>query len=87
MSNATTVAKFREKLSSWLDSASKEPVYINRGSERFALMGEDTFRELQQKVTDLQASLISLLEDKNELENSDFSEIFSQLEKYKREEA
>ena len=58
-----SVAKFRGKLSDWLDSAKEEPVFINRGEERFALMNEDIYRELQQKVSDLQSSLIAVLAD------------------------
>ena len=62
MSDSTTVAKFREKLATWLDAAKKETIYINRGEERFALMSEESLRDLNQKVTDLQASLIAALD-------------------------
>ncbi len=87
MSNTTTVAKFREKLSTWLDSTSEGPVFINRGEERFALMNEDTYRDLQQKVADLQTSLISALESKETSTPSNFDDMLSKLEQYKRKEA
>ena len=87
MSNSTTVAKFREKLSTWLDSANKEPVFINRGDERFALMNEEAYRDLQQKISDLQSSLIAALESRDGVANNDFSDTLSKLEKYKREKA
>jgi PHD/YefM family antitoxin component YafN of YafNO toxin-antitoxin module len=87
MSNTTTVAKFREKLSNWLDSAKDEAVFINRGEERFALMNEDIYRELQQKVSDLQSSLIAVLSDSEKSTQSDFSDMLSKMEKFKRKKA
>ena len=87
MSNATTVAKFREKLSTWLDSAQEEPVFINRGEDRFALMDEEIYRELQQKVTDLQSSLIAALESREDSTVSNFDDILDQVKQYKRKEA
>lgn len=87
MSSATTVAKFREKLSTWLDSAKTEPVFINRGEERFALMDEEYYRELQQKVSDLQSSLIAVLADNEESTQSDFSGMLPDMEKFKRKKA
>ena len=87
MSNTTTVAKFREKLSNWLDSAKDEAVFINRGEERFALMNEDIYRDLQQKVSDLQSSLIAILADNEESTKSDFSDMLSKMEKFKRKKA
>ena len=87
MSNTTTVAKFREKLSNWLDSAKDEAVFINRGEERFALMNEDIYRELQQKVSDLQSSLIAVLADNEKSTKSDFSDTLSKMDKFKRKKA
>ncbi len=87
MSNTTTVAKFREKLSNWLDSAKDEAVFINRGEERFALMNEDIYRDLQQKVSDLQSSLIAILADSKNSTQSDFSDILSRMDKFKRNKA
>lgn len=87
MANNTTVAKFREKLSTWLDSAGQGPIFINRGEERFALMNEKAYRDLQQKVLDLQTSLIAALESKNHVANTDLDDTLSKLKKYKREKA
>lgn len=87
MATSTTVAKFREKLSNWLDSASKGVVFINRGEERFALMNERTYSELNQKISDLQSSLIALMDVKNIDESAQKSDILSKLEKYKRKQA
>jgi PHD/YefM family antitoxin component YafN of YafNO toxin-antitoxin module len=87
MSSITTVAKFREKLSTWLDSATKGPVFINRGSERFALMNEDLYRDLQQKVEDLQTSLLAVMESKENTSSKSMDDMLSKLTKYKRKKA
>ena len=87
MSSTTTVAKFREKLSNWLDLAKSEAIFINRGEERFALMNEDIYRELQQKISDLQSSLIAVLDDAEKSKQSDFSDMLPKMEKFKRKKA
>ena len=87
MGNITTVAKFREKLSSWLDSAEQAPVFINRGGQRFALMNEDIYRDLEQKIGDLQSSLIGILENKEDSTSSNLDDILPRLKKFKREKA
>ncbi len=87
MSNATTVAKFREKLSGWLDSAQETPVFINRGEERFALMNEELYRELQQKVSDLQSSLIAVLADNESSSQGTLDDMLPEMEQFKRKEA
>lgn len=87
MKSSTTVAKFREKLSTWLDSASSQPVFINRGDERFALMNEVAYRELQQKINDLQTSLIAVLETGQNSTSSELEELSTDLKEFKRKEA
>jgi hypothetical protein len=85
--DSTTVAKFREKLASWLDIAKDQTVYINRGEERFALMSEEAFRNLNQKVNDLQSSLIVALDPNEIVETSSIDDVLSTLKKYKRKKA
>ena len=58
--------KIKEDLSNWFDSAKLEPVFINRGGERFALMNEEYYLELIQKLRDLQSSLVAVLADSDE---------------------
>ena len=87
MSDSTTVAKFREKLAGWLDTAKRETVFINRGDERFALMSEEAYREFNQKISDLQSSLIATLESKDHVTKENFDGMLSKLSKYKRKKA
>lgn len=87
MSDSTTVAKFREKLAVWLDTAKLETVFINRGNERFALMSDEAYRELNQKISDLQSSLIATLEAREPVTKDNFDGMLPKLEKYKRKKA
>lgn len=87
MANTTTVAKFREKLSTWLDSAKTRPIFINRGEERFALMNEETYRELEQKISDLQSSLIAALSSDEKSTASKFDDMLANTKRFQRKEA
>lgn len=87
MANTTTVAKFREKLSTWLDSAKTRPIFINRGEERFALMNEETYRELEQKISDLQSSLIAALSSDEKSTASKFDDMLADTKQFQRKEA
>ena len=70
-----------------MDSATKGPVFINRGDERFALMYEDIYRDLQQRIDDLQTSLIAALENKENSTSNNLDDMLPQLEKFKGEKA
>lgn len=58
----TNSRTFRTKLSEFFDMATKKPVAIARGSDRFVLMNEEEYLNLKDEVLSLQRNLISMLE-------------------------
>jgi len=66
MSEPTTTRNFRENLKHFFDLAGKNPIAINRGSERYILMSENEFVKMKEEVFNLQKSLISTLQMLNE---------------------
>lgn len=78
----TNSRTFRTKLSEFFDVASKKPVAIARGGDRFVLMNEEEYLKLKNEVLTLQRNLISMLEirgGKSETftnAEKDFEEIF-----------
>jgi|GEM_PF-2982845 len=52
---------FRENLKHFFDLARKNPIAINRGTERYILMSENEFAKMKEEVMNLQKSLISML--------------------------
>ena len=58
----TNSRTFRTKLSEFFDMASKKPVAIARGVDRFVLMNEEEYLNLKDEVLSLQRNLISMLE-------------------------
>lgn len=58
----TNSRTFRTKLSEFFDMASKKPVAIARGGDRFVLMNEEEYLNLKDEVLSLQRNLISMLE-------------------------
>jgi PHD/YefM family antitoxin component YafN of YafNO toxin-antitoxin module len=65
MSEPTTTRNFRENLKHFFDLAGKNPIAINRGSERYVLMSENEFVKMKEEVFNLQKSLISTLQHLN----------------------
>lgn len=78
----TNSRTFRTKLSEFFDIATRKPVAIARGTERFVLMNENEYLNLKDEVLSLQRNLISMLEvrggQSETFTNSEehFSEIF-----------
>jgi hypothetical protein len=66
MSEPTTTRNFRENLKHFFDLAGKNPIAINRGSQRYVLMSENEFVKMKEEVFNLQKSLISTLQMLNE---------------------
>ena len=66
MNDSEIKSKIKEELSNWFNSAKLEPVFINCGTERFALMNEEYYLDLIQKLGDLQSSLVAVLADSDE---------------------
>lgn len=58
----TNSRTFRTKLSEFFDLATKNPVAIARGSDRFVLMNEEEYLNLKDEVLSLQRNLISMLD-------------------------
>ena len=81
----TNSRTFRTKLSEFFDIATKKPVAIARGSDRFVLMNENEYLNLKDEVLSLQRNLISMLEVRSgkseEFTNSEehFGEIFDNI--------
>lgn len=77
----TNSRTFRTKLSEFFDLATKKPVAIARGNDRFVLMNEEEYLNLKDEVLSLQRNLISLLDSPEKREkindpDSYFSELF-----------
>jgi PHD/YefM family antitoxin component YafN of YafNO toxin-antitoxin module len=83
MAAETTNSKdFREKLSSYFDIAKEKPVAVTRGKDRFVLMSESEYLDLQDEVLALQRNLLSLLSNNSNKEivvdsEQFFSDIFN----------
>lgn len=80
----TNSRTFRTKLSEFFDMATKKPVAIARGSDRFVLMNEEEYLNLKDEVLSLQRNLIAMLEvrsGKSETFNSkeQLSEMFDSV--------
>ena len=65
MSDKTTTRNFRENLKYFFDLASKNPIAVNRGAERFIIMSGDEYLKMKEEVMNLQKSLISNLQHQN----------------------
>jgi PHD/YefM family antitoxin component YafN of YafNO toxin-antitoxin module len=81
----TNSRTFRTKLSEFFNTATKKPVAISRGTERFVLMNEKEYLNLKDEVLSLQRNLISMLEVRSgqseTFTNSEehFSEMFDKV--------
>ena len=58
----TNSRTFRTKLSEFFDMASKKPVAITRGDDRFVLMNEEEYLNLKDEFLSILRNLISMLE-------------------------
>lgn len=65
MSETPSTRSFRENLKHFFDLARKNPIAINRGTERYVLMSENEFVKMKEEVMNLQKSLISTLQHLN----------------------
>lgn len=81
----TNSRTFRTKLSEFFDMATKKPVAIARGSDRFVLMNEEEYLNLKDEVLSLQRNLIAMLEVRSGKSESatnvekQFGEIFDSI--------
>jgi PHD/YefM family antitoxin component YafN of YafNO toxin-antitoxin module len=65
MAETPSTRNFRENLKHFFDLARKNPIAVNRGTERYVLMSENEFMKMKEEVMNLQKSLISTLQHLN----------------------
>ena len=66
MSKVENKQDLRENFENYFELAKKNPIAINRGSDRYVLLSESEFVKMKEESMNLQKSLISTLQTLNE---------------------
>ena len=77
MNETPSTRNFRENLKHFFDLARKNPIAVNRGTERYVLMSENEFVKMKEEVMNLHKSLISTLQTLHEGGATEYTDVES----------